>query len=108
MTRNQAAALAFIAKYLEEHGQSPSMDDIIRALGLKSKSGAARLVDALEEQGHIRRLRYRARSIQLIDPGEVKLNDEIFQLVQKYAQGHRIGVDTAANELLRQVLGAAA
>lgn len=38
----------------------------------------------------------------------VKLNAEIFRLVTDYAAQEKIGVDTAANELLRQSLGAAA
>lgn len=108
MTEKQRECLAFIAKYVGEHGKSPSMDDIMEALGLKSKSGIARLVDALEERGHIRRLRYRARSIQLIDPGEVKLSHEIFRLVQKYAQGQHKKVDTIVNEALAEWLGVSA
>jgi len=38
----------------------------------------------------------------------VKLNAEIFRLVSDYAKAEKIGIDTAANELLRQSLGAAA
>jgi hypothetical protein len=40
--------------------------------------------------------------------GRVTLNAEIFRLVSDYARQEKIGIDTAANELLRQSLGAMA
>src|SRR5258705_11527644 len=102
MTRKQAHALNYIALYFEMHKQPPLMREIAAACSRKSAAGAARLVNALEQQGFIRRLRRRKRSIELIDPGEVKLNSEIFRLVSNYAKQEKIGIDTAANELLRQ------
>src|SRR5260221_297069 len=108
MTRKQAECLAFIAKYIEAYRQPPSMADIMVACGLKSKSGAARLVDALEERGFIRRLKYRARSIQIIDPGEVKLNDAVFKLVQQYAKAEEMSVDGAVNQIVPDALERAA
>lgn len=44
----------------------PSFDEMREALGLKSKSGVHRLVIALEERGHLRRLPNRARAIELL------------------------------------------
>ena len=52
-------------------------------------------------------MKRRAISTHGIDP-EVVLNAEIFRLVSDYAKAEKIGIDTAANELLRQSLGAAA
>lgn len=43
------------------------MDEIAAKFGLRSKSGAFRLVAALEERGFIRRIPNRARSIELVD-----------------------------------------
>lgn len=65
LTAQQTSALRFIENYLDEHGNGPSFDDIAHGLGLASKSGAARLVEALEERGAIRRLPHKARSITL-------------------------------------------
>jgi hypothetical protein len=64
----------------------------------------------LERRGLVRRIPGKARAIEVIDPGSLQavlLNPEIYALVQAYAAGHRIGVDTATNELLRGALGAA-
>lgn len=47
-------------------GLAPSFDEIRVELGLASNSGVKRLLDALQERGHIRRLRQRARSIEVI------------------------------------------
>lgn len=65
MTRRQRDALNFIAAYIQEHGISPSFDEINIGLGLNSKSGVHRLVEALRERGEIEYLPYRARSIRL-------------------------------------------
>jgi len=56
--------------YLDERmagdAACPSFDEMREALGLKSKSGVHRLVIALEERGHLRRLPNRARAIELL------------------------------------------
>ena len=58
-------------RYLLEYsaakpGQSPSYDEMADHLGLSSKSGVCRLIDCLEERGFLRRLRGRARSLELL------------------------------------------
>lgn len=67
LTPRQKCALTFIRRYFAEHGIAPSYEEIIRGLGLKSKSGAHRLIIGLETRGHIRRLPDRARAIEVID-----------------------------------------
>jgi repressor LexA len=65
LTRKQSALLEF----LRGCDECPSFDEMKVALGLKSKSGVHRLVDALEERGYIRRIPNRARAIELVhDP----------------------------------------
>jgi SOS-response transcriptional repressor LexA len=67
LTSRQHDALRFVAGYLEAHeGVSPTHDQIRRALGLGSKSSVVRLLDALEERGHLRRARYRQQSIEVL------------------------------------------
>lgn len=67
LTSRQHDALRFVAGYLEAHeGVSPTLDQIRRALGLGSKSSVVRLLDALEERGHLRRARYRQQSIEVL------------------------------------------
>lgn len=68
LTRRQADCLDFIKFYMEDSdGLSPSYEDIMVALDLKSKSGVHRLVAALEERGRIVRLPNRSRAIMLLE-----------------------------------------
>jgi hypothetical protein len=50
-----------------------------------------------------------SRPVEITEPCSVTLNPEIARLVRSYAEQEGIQkLDTAANELLRQALGAAA
>ena len=66
LTRKQYELLVFIHKHLNEHGISPSFDEMKSALGLKSKSGIHRLITGLEERGFIHRLPHRARALEVV------------------------------------------
>lgn len=66
LTAKQHQLLVFIQERLAENGVSPSFDEMKDALGLKSKSGVHRLVNALEERGFIRRMANRARALEVI------------------------------------------
>lgn len=65
-TRKARDLLEFIREYAERNGGiAPSFDEMVAALDLRSKSGIARLLDQLEERGHLRRLPHRSRAIEL-------------------------------------------
>lgn len=66
LTAKQRDLLNFLTDYQDNHDHAPSFDEMKDAMGLKSKSGIHRLVSALEERGHIRRLANRARAIEII------------------------------------------
>jgi repressor LexA len=66
MTPRQFELLTFVRTYIAGHGYSPSYDEMAGAIGLASKSGIHRLITALAERGHIRRLPNRRRSIQVL------------------------------------------
>jgi repressor LexA len=66
LTKKQHELLIFINKHLDQHGISPSFDEMKEALGLKSKSGIHRLITALEERGFIRRMAHRARALEVL------------------------------------------
>ena len=71
LTRKQHDLLLFIHQHLEKTGISPSFEEMKEALDLKSKSGIHRLVSALEERGYLRRLKNRARALEILKlPGE--------------------------------------
>lgn len=49
-------------------GATPSFEEMMQAMDLKSKSGVHRLVLGLEERGYIRRLFNKARAIEVLRP----------------------------------------
>jgi len=66
LTRKQHELLTFINRHLEQHGISPSFDEMKEALNLRSKSGIHRLITALEERGFLRRMPHRARALEVL------------------------------------------
>jgi len=68
MTPTQCKLLEYLTKYIGDHaGEAPTFNMMKDHLGIRSKSGIHRLLTALEERGKIRRLRNRARSIELLE-----------------------------------------
>lgn len=74
LTAKQHQLLLFINERLQGSGVSPSFDEMKDALGLKSKSGVHRLVNALEERGFIRRMPNRARALEVLKIPEAQVN----------------------------------
>ena len=66
LTLKQHQLLLFIHDRIKETGVSPSFDEMKDALELASKSGVHRLISALEERGFIRRLKNRARALEVV------------------------------------------
>jgi repressor LexA len=72
LTAKQHQLLLFIHERLTSSGVSPSFDEMKDALGLKSKSGVHRLINALEERGFIRRMANRARALEVVKLPDVQ------------------------------------
>jgi SOS-response transcriptional repressor LexA len=68
LTPQQKQLLDFIVQRIDETGIGPSVEEMKCATGLKSKSLVHRRLIALEERGFIRRLRQRARAIEVVKP----------------------------------------
>lgn len=66
LTKKQKQLLVFINERVKTGEIAPSFEEMKHALGLKSKSGIHRLINALEERGFIRRLPHKARAIEVI------------------------------------------
>ncbi len=66
LTAKQHELLHFIDERLKASGISPSFEEMKEALGLKSKSGIHRLINALVERQFIRRLPNRARALEVV------------------------------------------
>lgn len=65
LTRQQREVLNFIAGFINTHGFSPTLREIRSHMGWSSMSITHRVVSSLEERGHLRRLKGRARAIEL-------------------------------------------
>lgn len=71
LTQRQADLYDYLTSHRDFMGVMPSFDEMRDAMGLASKSGIFRLLEALEEKGLIRRIRHRARAIEILpDPSE--------------------------------------
>ncbi len=66
LTRKQYELLLYINHHFREVGIPPSYDEMRDALDLRSKSGIHRLVNALEERGFVKRMKNRARALEII------------------------------------------
>lgn len=99
LTHKQRDCLAFIRAYMAEHGASPSFEEIREGLGLTSKSGVHRLLQALEERGRIRRLHDRARTIEIVDANPlagVPLADLLAEIDRRTGGSATLGTLAAA------------
>lgn len=67
MTPKQSELLDFIKAYTAEHACSPSFEEMMHGLGLKSKAGVHRLLAVLKEQGLISRKSHRSRTVVVLD-----------------------------------------
>ncbi|PZQ55745.1 MAG: hypothetical protein DI555_06885 [Novosphingobium pentaromativorans] len=72
LTTQQSNLLAYLRRYLDSSGGvAPCFSEMMAATGAASKSGIHRLLTALEERGHIRRIPDRARAIELVDHSDL-------------------------------------
>lgn len=67
LTLQQKKLLGFLKERIAADGVAPSYLEMMTAMGLLSKSGISRLVNALFERGHLTMLPRRPRSIQLVE-----------------------------------------
>jgi len=68
LTRRQKQVYDFLAGFVEEHGYSPSFEEIGEGLGLSSLATVHKHVSNLEEKGLLKRDYNRSRSIDLVKP----------------------------------------
>lgn len=65
-TVKQDATMRFVQATIDRTGTAPTVLEICNHLGLRSKSGAVRLLRGLEDRGYIRRRRSAARAIEVL------------------------------------------
>ena len=68
LTRRQKQVYDFISSFVDQHGYSPSFEEIGEGLGLSSLATVHKHITNLEEKGLLRRDYNRSRSIDLLKP----------------------------------------
>ena len=92
LTVKQSKLFNYLSQTLKETKVSPSYEEMKIALGLNSKSGIHRLINALEERGFIKRLHNKARAIKIIkNQDEENVNNTVKLVNQINHQVHIYG-----------------
>ncbi len=67
LTKKQKELFDYLKIYISNNQISPSFEEMKEAVNLKSKSGIHRLISSLEERGFIKRLKHKARAMEIIE-----------------------------------------
>jgi repressor LexA len=106
LTEKQAQFLEFLERYMQEHGEAPSFEEIRKGFGFKSYNTVTTYINALEKKGYIKRppKKNLKRAIELIGrPGKLS----VLPLVGRVAAGMPIEAiqDTEIIEVPGSMLG---
>ena len=66
LTKKQKELFVYLRDYISANDISPSFEEMKNAVNLKSKSGIHRLITSLEQRGYIKRLKHKARAMEII------------------------------------------
>jgi len=107
LTDKQKRFLAYISRYIEEWGRSPSFDEICSHFGFNSYNTVTTYLKVLEQKGYIRlpRKKNRKRAIKVISPVETRRFE--FPLLGRVAAGKPIEAveDVSAIEVPSAMIG---
>ena len=67
LTKKQKELFDYLKNYIAKNEISRSFEEMKEAINLKSKSGIHRLITSLEQRGFIKRLKHRARAMEIVD-----------------------------------------
>ena len=65
LTKKQKELFDYLSNYIDKNSISPSFEEMKNAVNLKSKSGIHRLITSLEQRGFIKRLKHKARAMEI-------------------------------------------
>ena len=65
LTRKQKELFDYLKNYISSNEICPSFEEMKIAVNLKSKSGIHRLITSLEQRGYIKRLKHKARAMEI-------------------------------------------
>ena len=107
LTKKQKELFDYLSQYIAEFKISPSFEEMKKAVNLKSKSGIHRLITSLEQRGFIKRLKHKARAMEIIKnmdnfPNSNFVNNNVSQipLIGSIAAGKPIEAIENADEFI--------
>ena len=65
LTKKQKELFDYLSNYIAKNSISPSFEEMKNAVNLKSKSGIHSLITSLEQRGFIKRLKHKARAMEI-------------------------------------------
>ena len=77
LTKKQKELFIYLKTFISNNEISPSFEEMKNAVNLKSKSGIHRLITSLEQRGYIKRLKHKARAMEIIKDFPNKNNNEV-------------------------------
>jgi len=106
LTPKQMNLLKVIKARISETGVAPSIKEMMGLIGARSGASVFSLLLALEEKGYVVRKPGSARSVIVCadEDSTIALSESNARHLRDYAAVHGIGISTAANELLREML----
>ena len=79
LTKKQKELFDYLTDYISKNSISPSFEEMKNAVNLKSKSGIHRLIISLEQRGFIKRLKHKARAMEIIkNYSDIYINNSKF------------------------------
>jgi len=105
LTKKQKELFDYVNAYMTKSNISPSFEEMKNALGLKSKSGIHVLITSLEQRGFIRRLKHKARAMEVIRKLDntylkTEINELSIPLLGSISAGNPIEAINSENELI--------
>ena len=65
LTKKQKELFVYLKDFISSNDICPSFEEMKNAVNLKSKSGIHRLITSLEQRGYIKRLKHKARAMEI-------------------------------------------
>ena len=103
LTKKQKELFDFLDTYISTNNISPSFEEMKYAVNLKSKSGIHRLITSLEQRGYIKRLKHKARAMEItknFSNSKTIINTYEIPLLGSIAAGDAIEAIENANEYI--------
>ena len=103
LTKKQKELFDYLKDYIANNQISPSFEEMKQAVNLKSKSGIHRLITSLEQRGFIKRLKHKARAMEIIDKSnDINTSNEIINipLIGSIAAGEAIEAIENTNDFI--------